>query len=219
MSLSADNIRTVEGLIREPAAPYTHPSTASVQVVAMDLATNTVYAAGTQFSRYGICATNLTTGAFTNSGPLELFEDLGLSNSDGISSMAVHGDTLFVGASYGVVIQHRISAGLTGKDAFQSYEDLQPVDQQRSGERVTAIAATDSHAIYAVARGYAGAGSLGVIDRGSGRVSIHPAPVSGRDVIGLIAHGSIAYGSAKSEDGTDGGVVFAFDLTTGHLLW
>ena len=184
------------------------------QSMVIDPATGTAYAGG--FRGDGLCSTKLATGAFAHSA-----STAGISQIEG---MIVDGANLYVG-SYGsaVIVRHDVAPGVDGPGA---YRRLASLGNSHLQSRIFAWASADSHVVFGTVPeyGYRG-GALGVINRSTGAVHVYNKIIPELSIVGLAAHGNTVYGSTScrggygADDHPGDAVAFAFDTTTGRVVW
>ncbi|GGG64172.1 hypothetical protein GCM10011374_29670 [Kocuria dechangensis] len=190
------------------------PVPLATQSMTIDRARSTVYAGG--FKGDGLCSTQLTTGAFAHSAPTAGIEQ--------IERMMVDGDRLYIG-SYpsGVIVDHLLPRGV--KDPG-SYRQLATLGTSHLQSRIYAWASATSHVVFGTVpeTGRRG-GVLGVVNRSTGAVHVYGELLPELSIVGLTATGNTVYGTTSVRGGLGAAEyagdaqVFAFDTSTGKLLW
>ncbi|GGG64167.1 hypothetical protein GCM10011374_29660 [Kocuria dechangensis] len=190
------------------------PVPLTTQSVAIDKATNTVYAGG--FKGDGLCATNLSTGEFSHSAA-----SAGIAQIEGLT---VAGGKLYVG-SYGsaVVVEHDLAKGVKDAGAYRRVAKLGTSHLQ---SRIFAWAVSPSRVVFGTVPeyGYRG-GALGTIDRATGAVAVYNKIIPELSVVGLAVNGETVYGTTSCRGGygiadwPGDAVVFCADARTGRVAW
>lgn len=184
------------------------------QSMIIDPATNTAYAGG--YRGDGLCTTNLTSGAFAHSAPQS-----GIAQIEG---MILDQGNLYVGSyGSGVIVRHRVAAGIKNSSAYTKLAELGDSHQQ---SRPYAWALTNSHVVFGTVPevGHRG-GALGTIERSSGKVTVYNKFIPELSIVGLVGSGNTVYGttSCLGGYGTDvyagDAVIFAADVASGSVLW
>ncbi|MFI7481847.1 hypothetical protein ACH9EU_05450 [Kocuria sp. M1R5S2] len=208
---------TAAGGTITPAAPVDYqvvPVPLVTQSLVIDPATDTAYAGA--YRGDGLCSTSLATGEFAHSAP-----SAGIAQIEG---MFVDSGKLYVG-SYGsaVIVEHELAPGVQDPGA---YRRLAKLGDSHLQSRIFAWAAATSHVVFGTVPEYGHrGGALGVVNRSSGAVHVYNNIIPELSIVGLTAEGNTVYGSTSCRAGYGIGdhpgdaVAFAFDTTTGKVVW